>query len=325
MSHNGMSGSLQGDHGEDVGLEQAGDIRGASTDALRDYLDRIGRVPLLAPEEEAPLAQKIEVGLFAKEKLETDNTLSEQDKADLHQLVREGKAARTHFVTANLRLVVSAAKHYTGHGVPLMDLIQEGNIGLARAVQKFDYTFGYKFSTYAMWWIRQAIIRAVADGSRLIRVPVHTVEKINMLRSLSRELEVQLGRAPSESELAEESGMAYEEVCRLLEADRQPTSLHITVGDESNTSSELGELIEDDDSMPIVDMISTSIRHDELRKRVAALPQREAQILSLMYGLGRNKSMTQAEVGQVLGVSRQRVRQIEKRALDKLRCPQLAG
>jgi len=298
-------------------------IRGASIDGVRDYLEQIGAIPLLAPEDEAPLAKKIEVGLFARERLETVRGLNPQEVRDLRRLVHEGMEAKNRFVSANLRLVVSVAKHYSGHGVPMMDLIQEGNLGLSRAVDKFDHTYGYKFSTYAMWWIRQAIIRAVADGSRLIRVPVHTVEKINMLRRLSRDLETELGRTPSEQELADESGMPVEEVCRLIAADQQPTSLHLPVGDDTN--SELGELIEDDDSLPVVDIVDTEMRHAELRRRVAELPQREAQILQLIYGLGHTRSMTQAEVGQVLGVSRQRIRQIEKRALDRLKCPQLAS
>lgn len=298
-------------------------ITGPTLDPIHDYLDRIGGIPLLAAEEEAILAQRIEVGLFAKERLALHSELSTLAREELDQLVEEGREAEARFLSANLRLVVSIAKRYTGHGTPLLDLIQEGNLGLARAVQKFDYRLGYKFSTYAMWWIRQAVIRAASDDSRLIRIPVHTVEKINMLRSLSRELEIRLGRNATDHELAEESGLCYTEVRRLFEADRQPTSLHVLVGDDTN--SELGELIEDDDTLPVIDIVSRNFRQQELHKRLVALPQREARILQLLYGLGASASMTPAEVGRVLGISRQRIRQIEKRALGKLRCPQLAS
>jgi len=295
----------------------------AGVDGVRDYLRRIGQYPVLTAAEEIDLARRIEVGLFARERLETTEGLSTTEKAEFAELVREGEVAHERFVCCNLKLVVSVAKRYSGRGVPMMDLIQEGNLGLDRAVKKFDFMQGFKFSTYAMWWIRQSITRSMADSSRLIRVPVHTMEKINKLARIKRELSVELGRECSTDELAQESGLPAPEVRRLMSVDREPISLHVPTGDDS--SSEFGDLIEDGDAPAVAEVVSISVRDVEVRRRVAALPHREADIVRLRYGLDGAAPMTFEQVGGRLGVSRERVRQIEARALRMLHCAELEG
>ncbi|MCX7523451.1 sigma-70 family RNA polymerase sigma factor [Microbacterium sp. STN6] len=294
-----------------------------SVDGVRDYLQQIGRYPLLTAEEEIDLARRIEVGLFAQQKLNEQPDVDDELRGELEQLVHEGQVAHRRFVCCNLKLVVSVAKRYSGRGVPMMDIIQEGNLGLDRAVKKFDFTQGFKFSTYAMWWIRQSITRSMADSSRLIRVPVHTMEKINKLARIKRELTVELGRDATAEELAEESGFEVAEVRRLLSVDREPVSLHAPTGDDA--ASELGDLIEDGDAEAVAEIVSIGVRNDELHKRVAALPQREADIVRFRYGLDGKTPMTFEQVGNALGVSRERVRQIEARALRMLNCPELEG
>jgi RNA polymerase primary sigma factor len=299
------------------------EITTGSTDGVHDYLQQIGRYQLLTAEEEIELARRIEVGLFAQERLDTVADIDDESRRELATLAREGAAAHRRFVCSNLKLVVSVAKRYTGRGVPMLDLIQEGNLGLDRAVKKFDYKQGFKFSTYAMWWIRQSITRSMADSARLIRVPVHTMEKINKLARIKRELTVELGRDATVEELAEESGFDAVEVRRLLSVDREPVSLHTPTGDDA--ASELGDLIEDGDAEQVAEIVSIGVRNDELHRRVEALPKREADILRYRYGLDGTSPMTFEQVGGVLGVSRERVRQIEARALKMLECPELAG
>jgi len=297
-------------------------IVGGTTDGVRDYLQQIGRFPILSAEEETDLARRIEVGLLAQEYLDSQSEL-QRDPArtrDLRYLVRDGKIAHRRFICCNLKLVVSVAKRYSGCGVPLMDLIQEGNVGLDRAVKKFDHEKGFKFSTYAMWWIRQSISRSIADSGSLIRVPVHTAEKINKLSRIGREIAVGLGRDATVEELAEEAHLDCEEVERLLSVDRDGVSLQTSVGDQT---FELGDLIEDADLTPVADIVGITVRNDELHKQVNALPKREAQILRFRYGLKGNDPMTFEQVGNILGVSRERVRQLETRALKMLRSPEL--
>lgn len=296
-------------------------IGGASEDPVKDYLQKIGRFPLLTAGEESELARQIEAGVIAMEYLDTHTGLPDDLAADLTILVREGEAAYQRFVRANLRLVVNVAKRYIGHGVPFIDLIQEGNIGLDRAVKKFDYRHGYKFSTYAMWWIRQSVSRCISDSGRLIRVPVHTEEKITVLRRVSREFEVDHGRRPTVDELVEATGYPGVKIHDYLEADREPMSINAQTGDD--TGSEFGDLIEDDDYAPVVDIVTTTLRHDLLYEKLNLLPARDAEILRLRYGLTAHGPLTFEQVGEIFGVSRERVRQIEKRALAKLRCEEL--
>jgi RNA polymerase sigma factor (sigma-70 family) len=297
-------------------------IPGASDDPVRDYLQKISKIPLLNAEEEPQLARAIEAGLFAQEKLDKgveDDTL----RRELKTLVAEGEAAYRRFVRANLRLVVSVAKNHLATGVPFMDLIQEGNIGLDRAVKKFDYRKGYKFSTYATWWIKQSVSRGVADSGRLIRLPVHASEKASTVRKVIREFQTDMGRKPTILEIADATGFSVENVRLFLEADRDPISLHTPVGDDAG--SEFGELIEDGDGAPVIDIVSAGIRHDLLHKKLNGLPKRDAEVLRLRFGLTNGTPMTFDQVGARLGVSRERIRQIEQRALRALRCPELHG
>lgn len=304
-----------------VGASAPRVITGASEDPVKDYLQQIGKIPLLTAEDETELARTIEVGVFAQEKLDAgvdDATL----ERELRTLVRSGEAAYRKFVRSNLKLVVNVAKRYTGHGVPFMDLIQEGNIGLDRAVKKFDFAQGYKFSTYAMWWIRQSIVRGLSE-SRLIRVPVHTAEKVASVRRAKHQLEMLFGRRPTVAELSDETGFTLDEVQRFIDADVEPVSIHTPVGDDAGT--ELGELIEDAGCAPVIDMVSASMRSDMLRQKIAELPEREAEIIRMRFGLREEAPMTFTQVGSILGVSRERVRQIEQRALVRLRCEELVG
>lgn len=295
---------------------------GGSTDAVRDYLHQIGRFPLLTAEDEVALAQSIEVGLFAEEKLAEEADLTPAMVRELRLIAAEGRAAHRRFICCNLKLVVSIAKRYSGRGVPFMDIIQEGNLGLDRAVKKFDYQQGFKFSTYAMWWIRQSITRSLADSARLIRIPVHTMEKINKLGRIGRDITGLLGREATIDEIAEEADLNSEEVARLLGVDREPVSLHMPAADGS--ASELGDLIEDVNAASVDDTVCVNLRDDEVRRRVSQLPEREAKIVRLRYGLDGNP-MTCSQVGEIFGVSRERIRQLEARALRMLRCPELQG
>lgn len=293
-----------------------------SEDAVRDYLQGISVIPLLAAEEEPELARRIEVGVIARERLESGITDAKLSR-ELQQLISEGEAAYRHFVRANLRLVVSVAKNYVGHGVPFMDLIQEGNLGLDRAVKKFDFAKGYKFSTYATWWIRQSISRCLADSSRLIRIPVHAAEKVVAVRKLYRELETELGRRPTVEELSAETGFTPDKVRIYLDADREPVSIHTPVGEEQDTV--LGDLIEDDQHAPVIDIVSAGIRNELLHKCIKTLPERDAKVLKLRFGLDGCTPMTFDQVGEVFGISRERVRQLEQRALRALRAREFRG
>lgn len=297
-------------------------IVGASTDPVRDYLHQIGQYPLLTAQDEVELAQAIEVGLLAEEKIATEQPLSARYLRELGQVAREGAAAHQRFICCNLKLVVSIAKRYAGRGVPFMDIIQEGNLGLDRAVKKFDYRQGFKFSTYAMWWIRQSITRSLADSARLIRIPVHTMEKINKLGRIARDISGLLGRDATVEEIALEADLSVKEVTRLMGANREPVSLHMSASDDS--VSEIGDLIEDVDAIAVDEEVNVTLRDREIRRRVALLPERESKIVSLRYGLDSDP-MTCSQVGEIFGVSRERIRQLEARALTMLRCPELQG
>lgn len=297
-------------------------IVGASTDPVRDYLHQIGQYPLLTAEDEVELAQTIEVGLMAEEKIATERNLPPVYLRELRQIAHEGVEAHQRFICCNLKLVVSIAKRYAGRGVPFMDIIQEGNLGLDRAVKKFDYRQGFKFSTYAMWWIRQSITRSLADSARLIRIPVHTMEKINKLGRIGRDISGILGRDATVQEIAKEADLSVEEVVRLLGANREPVSLHMSASDDS--VSEIGDLIEDTDAISVDEEVNVTLRDQEIRRRVQGLPERESRIITLRYGLNA-EPMTCSQVGEIFGVSRERIRQLEARALVMLRCPELQG
>lgn len=311
---------------EDYGTDWSGRARltivGASTDPVRDYLHQIGQYPLLTAEDEVELAQAIEIGLLAEQKIATERPLPPAHLRELRQIAREGAAAHQRFICCNLKLVVSIAKRYAGRGVPFMDIIQEGNLGLDRAVKKFDYRQGFKFSTYAMWWIRQSITRSLADSARLIRIPVHTMEKINKLGRIGRDISGLLGREATVAEIANEADLSVEEVKRLMSANREPVSLHMAASDDS--VSEIGDLIEDADAISVDEEVNVTLRDQEIRRRVGQLPERESKIVRLRYGLDADP-MTCSQVGEIFGVSRERIRQLEARALVMLRCPELQG
>ena len=293
------------------------DAQGPSADLVRVYLNGIGRTALLTAEQEVDLAKRIEAGVFAAHKLETGTRLSAQRKADLRAVIRGGSAARNHLLVANLRLVVSLAKRYTGRGMPLLDLIQEGNLGLIRAVEKFDYTKGFKFSTYATWWIRQAISRGMADQGRTIRLPVHLVEQVNKLSRLKRELHQQLGRDATMAELAEESGIPEEKIADLLDHARDPVSLDMPVG--SDEEAPLGDFIEDSESTSAEAQVVAGFMHSDINKVLKTLDEREQSVVRLRYGLDDGRPRTLDEIGRVFGISRERVRQIERDSMAKLR------
>jgi RNA polymerase primary sigma factor len=289
----------------------------ASTDTVRAYLKQIGRVPLLSAEQEVDLAKRIEAGLYATELLHTE---PEGDRArDLKWVVRDGERAKNHLLEANLRLVVSLAKRYTGRGMAFLDLIQEGNLGLIRAVEKFDYTKGFKFSTYATWWIRQAITRAMADQARTIRIPVHMVEVINKLGRIQRELLQSLGREATPEELAKEMDLGVEKVLEIQQYAREPISLDQTVGTEGDSA--VGDFIEDSEAVVALDAVSFTLLQDELESVLATLTEREAGVVRLRYGFKDGKPRTLDEIGQVYGVTRERIRQIESKTMSKLRHP----
>ncbi|WP_300009191.1 RNA polymerase sigma factor [Pseudonocardia sp.] len=295
----------------------------ASADSVRAYLKQIGKVALLNAEEEVELAKRIEAGLYAAERLrraiDSGEKVSPQLRRDLRWIVRDGERAKNHLLEANLRLVVSLAKRYTGRGMAFLDLIQEGNLGLIRAVEKFDYTKGYKFSTYATWWIRQAITRAMADQARTIRIPVHMVEVINKLGRIQRELLQDLGREPTPEELAKEMDITPEKVLEIQQYAREPISLDQTIGDEGD--SQLGDFIEDSEAVVAVDAVSFTLLQDQLQSVLATLSEREAGVVRLRFGLTDGQPRTLDEIGQVYGVTRERIRQIESKTMSKLRHP----
>jgi RNA polymerase primary sigma factor len=297
----------------------ATDERGVSADLVRAYLNGIGRTKLLTAVQEVELAKRIEAGLFAEELLTGDQPVDPQLAADLEIIVAEGRTAKDHLLEANLRLVVSIAKRYTGRGMAFLDLIQEGNLGLIRAVEKFDYTKGYKFSTYATWWIRQAITRAMADQARTIRIPVHMVEVINKLGRIQRELLQDLGREPTPEELAKEMDITPEKVLEIQQYAREPISLDQTIGDEGD--SQLGDFIEDSEAVVAVDAVSFSLLQDQLQQVLQTLSEREAGVVRLRFGLTDGQPRTLDEIGQVYGVTRERIRQIESKTMSKLRHP----
>ena len=294
-------------------------ISGATADPVKDYLKQIGKVALLNAELEVELAKRIEAGLFAEEKLGLDQKLSPADRRDLNWVVKDGQRAKSHLLEANLRLVVSLAKRYTGRGMQFLDLIQEGNLGLIRAVEKFDYTKGYKFSTYATWWIRQAITRAMADQARTIRIPVHMVEVINKLARVQRQLLQDLGREPTPEELAAELDMTPEKVVEVQKYGREPISLSTPLGEDGD--SEFGDLIEDTEAVVPADAVGFTMLQQELDRVLESLHPREAGVIKSRFGLGDGVQMTLDQIGEKFGVTRERIRQIESKTMSKLRHP----
>ena len=292
---------------------------GATADPVKDYLKQIGRVALLNAELEVELATRMEAGLFAEEKLATDKKIDKKLKRELEWIVEDGKRAKNHLLDANLRLVVSLAKRYTGRGMLFLDLIQEGNLGLIRAVEKFDYTKGFKFSTYATWWIRQAITRAMADQARTIRIPVHMVEVINKLARVQRQMLQDLGREPTPEELAKELDMTPEKVVEVQKYGREPISLHTPLGEEGD--SEFGDLIEDSEAVKPEESVTFTILQEQLMQVLGGLTQREADVIKARYGLTDGQPKTLDEIGKVHGVTRERIRQIESKTMSKLRHP----
>ena len=288
-----------------------------SADLVRVYLNGIGKTALLSAEDEVELAQAIEVGLYAEYKLNNAEKLTRAEKRDLKILAREGKKARSHLLEANLRLVVSLAKRYTGRGMPLLDLIQEGNLGLIRAMEKFDYAKGFKFSTYATWWIRQAITRGMADQSRTIRLPVHLVEQVNKLSRIKREMYQSLGREATNEELSEESGIDENKIEMLLRQSRDPVSLDMPVG--TDEEAPLGDFIEDAEATDAETAVVASMRHSDIRGVIDTLEKREKDVIRLRYGLDDGVPRTLDQIGRRFGLSRERVRQIEREVMAKLR------
>ena len=295
-------------------------VAGATADPVKDYLKQIGKVPLLNAEQEVELAKRIEAGLFAEEKLaEGARSLSADARIDLEWIAEDGTRAKNHLLEANLRLVVSLAKRYTGRGMLFLDLIQEGNLGLIRAVEKFDYTKGYKFSTYATWWIRQAITRAMADQARTIRIPVHMVEVINKLARVQRQMLQDLGREPTPDELAVELDMTPEKVIEVQKYGREPISLHTPLGEDGD--SEFGDLIEDSEAIQPGEAVSFTLLQEQLHSVLDTLSEREAGVVSMRFGLTDGQPKTLDEIGKVYGVTRERIRQIESKTMSKLRHP----
>ncbi len=292
---------------------------GATADPVKDYLKQIGKVPLLNAEQEVELAKRIEAGLFADEKLAAADEVPFDLRLDLRWIAGDGRKAKNHLLEANLRLVVSLAKRYTGRGMLFLDLIQEGNLGLIRAVEKFDYTKGYKFSTYATWWIRQAITRAMADQARTIRIPVHMVEVINKLARVQRQMLQDLGREPTPEELAVELDMTPEKVVEVQKYGREPISLHTPLGEDGD--SEFGDLIEDSEAIVPADAVSFTLLQEQLHSVLDTLSEREAGVVSMRFGLTDGQPKTLDEIGKVYGVTRERIRQIESKTMSKLRHP----
>jgi len=299
--------------------EQTVTVAGATADPVKDYLKQIGKVPLLNAEMEVELAKRIEAGLFSEEKLARDGKISAKMLDELSWISEDGRRAKNHLLEANLRLVVSLAKRYTGRGMLFLDLIQEGNLGLIRAVEKFDYTKGYKFSTYATWWIRQAITRAMADQARTIRIPVHMVEVINKLARVQRQMLQDLGREPTPEELAKELDMTPEKVVEVQKYGREPISLHTPLGEDGD--SEFGDLIEDSEAIVPADAVSFTLLQEQLHAVLDTLSEREAGVVSMRFGLTDGQPKTLDEIGKVYGVTRERIRQIESKTMSKLRHP----
>jgi len=294
-------------------------VAGATADPVKDYLKQIGKVPLLNAEMEVELAKRIEAGLFSEEKLAKGGKVSAKTLEELEWIADDGRRAKNHLLEANLRLVVSLAKRYTGRGMLFLDLIQEGNLGLIRAVEKFDYTKGYKFSTYATWWIRQAITRAMADQARTIRIPVHMVEVINKLARVQRQMLQDLGREPTPEELAKELDMTPEKVIEVQKYGREPISLHTPLGEDGD--SEFGDLIEDSEAIVPADAVSFTLLQEQLHAVLDTLSEREAGVVSMRFGLTDGQPKTLDEIGKVYGVTRERIRQIESKTMSKLRHP----
>ncbi|GAA1806608.1 hypothetical protein GCM10009771_05900 [Nesterenkonia flava] len=292
---------------------------GATADPVKDYLKQIGKVALLNAEQEVDLALRIEAGLFAEHKIANEDIKDKRLRRDLELIVADGKRAKNHLLEANLRLVVSLAKRYTGRGMLFLDLIQEGNLGLIRAVEKFDYTKGFKFSTYATWWIRQAITRAMADQARTIRIPVHMVEVINKLARVQRQMLQDLGREPTPEELAQELDMTPEKVVEVQKYGREPISLHTPLGEDGD--SEFGDLIEDSEAVVPSDAVSFTLLQEQLHSVLDTLAEREAGVVAMRFGLTDGQPKTLDEIGKVYGVTRERIRQIESKTMSKLRHP----
>jgi len=292
----------------------------ASADPVRDYLNQIGKVPLLSAGQEVELAKRIEAGLFADHKLADGGpSLSAEARVDLEQVAEDGRRAKTHLVEANLRLVVSMARRYTGRGMLFLDLIQEGNMGMIRGVEKFDYTRGYKFSTYATWWIRQAITRAMADQSRTIRLPAHMAATVSNLAWVQRRMLQDLGREPTSQELADKLEMTLEKLVELQRYGREPISLHTPLGEVGD--GELGDMIEDSEATEPSEAVSFTLLQEQLQAILGTLSEREAGVVSLRFGLADGRPRTLDEIGKVYGVTRERIRQIESKTLSKLRHP----
>jgi len=298
------------------------DQTSAMGDSVHTYLKSIGRTSLLTAEQEVNLAKRIEAGLFAEHKLETEPDLDEAYRRDLEEVAEDGRRATAHMLEANLRLVVSVAKKYSDRGLSLLDVVQEGNLGLIRAVEKFDYTKGYKFSTYAMWWIRQAIQRGFADSARTIRLPVHVLEMLSKLSRVERDMHQRLGREPTPEELAVELDRTPDQIEELLRTSRQPISLDSTIGEDGETS--IGDLIEDVDAPEASELVDRQLMADQLRHALDGLTQREATIMAMRFGLYDGNPHTLDEIGRALGLTRERIRQLEKQSLSKLRHPSRA-
>ncbi len=310
---------VYGDDDDDLPAAQVASA-GATADPVKDYLKQIGKVPLLNAEQEVELAKRIEAGLFAEEKLAQGvENLPPAQRLDMEWIAEDGRRAKNHLLEANLRLVVSLAKRYTGRGMLFLDLIQEGNLGLIRAVEKFDYTKGYKFSTYATWWIRQAITRAMADQARTIRIPVHMVEVINKLARVQRQMLQDLGREPTPEELAAELDMTPEKVIEVQKYGREPISLHTPLGEDGD--SEFGDLIEDSEAIQPGEAVSFTLLQEQLHSVLDTLSEREAGVVSMRFGLTDGQPKTLDEIGKVYGVTRERIRQIESKTMSKLRHP----
>jgi len=310
---------VYGDNDNDLPAAQVASA-GATADPVKDYLKQIGKVPLLNAEQEVELAKRIEAGLFAEEKLaQAAEALPPGQRIDIEWIAEDGRRAKNHLVEANLRLVVSLAKRYTGRGMLFLDLIQEGSLGLIRAVEKFDYTKGYKFSTYATWWIRQAITRAMADQARTIRIPVHMVEIINKLARVQRHMLQDLGREPTPDELAATLDITPERVIEVQKYGREPISLHTPLGEDAD--SEFGDLIEDSEAIQPGEAVSFTLLQEQLHSVLDTLSEREAGVVSMRFGLTDGQPKTLDEIGKVYGVTRERIRQIESKTMSKLRHP----
>ena len=294
----------------------------AMGDSVHTYLKSIGRTSLLTAEQEVDLAKRIEAGLYAEHKLDTEPDLDPEYRRELTELAEDGRLAKAHMLEANLRLVISVAKRYSDRGLTLLDVVQEGNLGLIRAVEKFDYTKGYKFSTYAMWWIRQAIQRGFADSARTIRLPVHVLEMLSKLSRVERDMHQRLGREPTPEELAVELDRTPDQIEELLRTSRQPISLDSTIGEDGETS--IGDLIEDVDAPEASELVDRQLMADQLRSALDALTPREATIMAMRFGLYDGNPHTLDEIGRALGLTRERIRQLEKQSLSKLRHPSRA-